>query len=92
MVSLVEYVQVLRSSLQGKVAVFPDVAAELGRERAAGLVHLKVRVSLQLRYTVRGFTRLGHFYRYDCPMWFKPPPSDAAPAVFDARTQCLPVK
>jgi hypothetical protein len=59
MVSLVEYVQVLRSSLQGKVAVFPDVAAELGRERAAGLVHLKVRVSLQLRYTVRGFTRLG---------------------------------
>ena len=87
MVSLVEYVQVLRSSLQGKVAVFPDVAAELGRERAAGLVHLKVRVSLQLRYTVRGFTRLAHFYRYDCPMWFKPPPSDAA-----TIAQCLPVK
>lgn len=84
--------QVLRSSLQGRVAVFPGVAAELERERAAGLLHLRVRVSMELRYTVRTIKRLAHSYRYDCSLWFQPPPSVAEPAVFDAGTQCLPVE
>jgi hypothetical protein len=85
--------QVFLSSFHGTVAVFPSVAAEVERERAAGLVHLRVRVSLKLQYKIGRIQRiLAHSYRYDCWMWFQPPPSNVVPAVFDAGTQCLAVK
>jgi hypothetical protein len=34
----------------------------------------------------------GAFYKYDCWLWFSPPPSNATPAVFNAGAQCWAAK
>lgn len=75
---------------QGEVAVSPGeiVAAELQRERTAGVMHIRVAVDLTLMYKV-WFVENIVFYKYDCWMWFLPPSKDA-PSLFhgDGGTQC----
>jgi hypothetical protein len=68
---------VLRPVFQGAVAgVDEGVAKELERERAAGTVHVRVSVDLTVMYKV-WFVEEVFFYRYDCWLWFTPPPSNA---------------
>lgn len=65
-----------------------EVVAELQRERAAGVVHIRVVVDLTLMHKV-WFVENIVFYKYDCWMWFPLPRKDA-PALFhgDASTHC----
>ncbi|CAL4981357.1 unnamed protein product [Urochloa decumbens] len=55
-------------------------AAELERERASRVVHVRVRVDLTLMYKV-WFVENVVFYVYDCWLWFSLPHKDA-PALF----------
>ncbi|CAL4910705.1 unnamed protein product [Urochloa decumbens] len=77
---------VLHPAFRGAVPIDSGVAAELGRELAAGTVHVGVTVELTLMYKV-WLAKEVFFYKYDCWLWF-PPPANAAPAVFNAGTQC----
>lgn len=77
---------VLHPAFQGTVAVDSGIAAGLERELAAGTVHIRVSVSLTLKYKLC-LTKEISFYKYDCWLWF-PPPHSAAPAVFDFGTMC----
>uniref|UniRef100_A0ACD5V9W3 Uncharacterized protein n=1 Tax=Avena sativa TaxID=4498 RepID=A0ACD5V9W3_AVESA len=77
---------VLRPSFRGEVAgVEEGVVKELDRERAAGTVHVRVSVDLTIMYKV-WFVEEVFFYRYDCWLWFTPPPNavfhgDGAPCL-----------
>ncbi|CAL5097363.1 unnamed protein product [Urochloa decumbens] len=77
---------VLHPAFRGAVPVDADVAAELGRELAAGTVHVRVTVELTLMYK-EWLAEEVVFYKYDCWLWF-PPPANDTPAVFNAGTQC----
>ncbi|CAL4991187.1 unnamed protein product [Urochloa decumbens] len=78
---------VLHPTFQGTVAaVESSVAAELERELAAGTVHVRVSISLTIKYKV-GLIKEISFYKYDCWLWF-PPPQVNAPTIFDAGTRC----
>lgn len=79
-------------AFQGTVAMSPAVAAELERERAAGTVHVQLRVSvrLKLKFNIFWPGPLTIYGAYNCWLWF-PTPQHAAPAVFDAGTRCWPL-
>lgn len=80
--------QVWRPAFQGVVTAFSgEVAAQLGRELAAGVVHVRVGVYLTLMYKVWPLKDVV-FYKYDCWLWFSPQRKDA-PAIFHGNgTQC----
>lgn len=73
---------VLHPEFNGVVPVDSDVVAELQRERAEGMLHLRVTVSLTLTYKVL-FIKDVFFYQYDCWLWF-PPPTNHTPALFSS--------
>ncbi|CAL5010314.1 unnamed protein product [Urochloa decumbens] len=81
------------SRFQGTVAVYSSVAAELERERAAGTVHVRVRLSAALvsRLAFMPIQKFFTYRSYDCWLWF-PPPHQGAPSVFDAGTRCWQAK
>ncbi|CAL4979346.1 unnamed protein product [Urochloa decumbens] len=80
--------RVLHPTFQGTLAaVDSSMAAELERELAAGTVHVRVSISLTIKYKVWLIKHIS-FYKYDCWLWF-PLPHVNAPAIFhDAGTRC----
>ncbi|KAL6654515.1 hypothetical protein ACP70R_007980 [Stipagrostis hirtigluma subsp. patula] len=81
---------VLHPVFEGTATVDSSIAAELESELAAGTVHVRVTLSLTLRYKI-GFSQDIAFHQYDCWLWF-PPPLDGAPAIFDSGTRCWEAK
>ncbi|KAL6653560.1 hypothetical protein ACP70R_008484 [Stipagrostis hirtigluma subsp. patula] len=81
---------VLHPVFEGTATVDSSIAAELEGELAAGTVHVRVTLSLTLRYKI-GFSQDIAFHQYDCWLWF-PLPLDGAPAIFDAGTRCWEAK
>lgn len=77
-------------AFQGTVAVYPSVAAELARERAAGTVHVRVRLSSATMLPSN--PTAVQYNDYDCWLWFPTPGGGDAPAVFGEGTRCWPVK
>ncbi|CAN6237230.1 unnamed protein product [Urochloa humidicola] len=67
-------------AFRGVAVLSGEVAAQLGRERAAGVVPVRVTVYLTLMYKVWPVKDVV-FYKYDCWLWFSPPRKDA-PALF----------
>ncbi|CAN6347950.1 unnamed protein product [Urochloa humidicola] len=79
---------VFHPMFRGTVAVSSIVRAELERELAAGTMHLRVRVTLTLKYKLWPVNEIDFYdYDYDYWLWFSLP-RDAVPAVFDAGTRC----